>query len=587
MRCTDYILIKKEMKMKKILFTIVALSTLSLVSCENILNKEPVDQFTNDNFWTSETNVQAYANYFYNAFTGFSGDFYFNTLNDDQASSGFTEWTYKNAPATNGTWSNNYTELRRANLLIEKVPGIESMDEASKNHWLGVGRLYRALRHYQLVRLFGDIIYIDKVVDVTDEDKELYLYGDRQDRDIVMDKVLEDLNFATANISKNGSSRVTINNAVAQAIKAEICLYEGTFCKYRTADENGKAADPSRATKYLTEAKNACQMIMGNSMYKLNDNYRANYSSLDLANNKEMILYKHYVYGSLVHSTIDYTCTSTMQSGLSKAAFDSYLFTDGKPLATTSRDKNDRPRMNANGDLDLTAILAVRDPRLGQTIDPVLMYKGNGYERWNSGMETTSSTGYGIMKFDTDKLPASERTVASNSTDSPIYWLACIYLNYAEACAELGSCTQNDLDISVNLLRDRVKMPHMTVNPGHDPANNMGVSDLIWEIRRERRVELMLDINDRYWGMIRWHQLDKLDTQKYPEQVYGAYVKNDPVAGTSAGCKITADGYVDARSDDPAKVRIYDNKHYLYPIPTGQITLYKAVGKTLTQNPGW
>ena len=89
-------------------------------------------------------------------------------------------------------------------------------------------------------------------------------------------------------------------------------------------------------------------------------------------------------------------------------------------------------------------------------------------------------------------------------------------MNYAEACAELGSCTQNDLNISVNKLRARVGMPNMTVSPVADAANNMNVSNLIWEIRRERRVELMFDNDTRFWDLIRWHQLDKLDSSKNP-----------------------------------------------------------------------
>ena len=574
--------------MKKIVITTIALSALVCSGCDSLLNKQPIDQFTDGNFWSSETNVEAFANRFYDTFSGYSGDFYFPTLNDNQGVIGISDWNYKSVPATIGLWSNNYEALRRANLMIERIPGIASMSEASKNNWLGVARLYRALKHYELVRAFGDIIYVDKLLDVTDEDKNLYLYGERQDRDIVMDRVLEDLNFAVANINMNASSRTEFNAAVAQAIKSEICLYEGTFCKYRSTADGQKAADNARAQKFLTESKNASKAIMDSSMYSLNASYQGNYNSLDLAGNKEMILYKKYLYGVLGHSTIDYTCFSTMQNGMSKAAFDSYLFTDGKPLATTSLNKTDHPVME-DGHLSIKNLLAVRDPRLSAAVDPVLMYKGNAYARFDlpsaGGMETSSSTGYGVYKFDNDDIEVARRNqTSSNETDAPIFWLANIYVNYAEACAELGNCTQADLDASVNKLRDRVGMPHLTTSPAHDTANNMGVSDLIWEVRRERRVELMYDNNDRYWCLIRWHQLDKLDTSKYPEQARGAYIADEPKVGTD-DCAVTdADGYINFTS---GKSRIYESRQYLYPIPSGQIDLYQAAGKTLTQNPGW
>ena len=568
-------------------FIAIAFCATVLAGCDDFLNKEPLDKFTNQNFWTSETNVQTFANYFYNEFTGYgngggSGVFYFQTLNDNQAGNAFTDWTYVSVPSSIALWSSNYTEIRRANLLIEKVAGIESMSEAAKNNWIGAARLYRALMHYQLVRAFGDMTYVDKVLDVTEEDKAEYLYADRGDRDVTMDKVLDDLNFAVANITMNAGSRVAINATVAQAIKAEICLYEGTFSKYRTAAANGKAADATRANKYLTEAKAACQAIMTNNDYALGNDYQATYNSEDLKSNKEMILYKHYVFGSLTHSTIDYTCSSTMIHGLSKDAFDSYLFTDGNPLATTTLDKSDHPVYNAaTGDLEIASLLAVRDPRLAASIDAVVMHKNNGYTRFGKGMESTSSTGYGVAKFDNAKFDVNYRNqTSSNYSDAPIYWLAEIYLDYAEACAELGTITQTDLDNTINKLRDRVNMPHLTTSPAADPANNMNVSNLIWEIRRERRVELMFDKNDRYWSLIRWHQLDKLDTQKYPNQLLGAYAKDDP----SAAGLYNTDGYIDASF---SKNRIYNDKYYQYPVPSGVITQYEAEGYKMTQNPGW
>jgi hypothetical protein len=103
-----------------------------------------------------------------------------------------------------------------------------------------------------------------------------------------------------------------------------------------------------------------------------------------------------------------------------------------------------------------------------------------------------------------------------------VFWLSIVYLEYAEACAELGTVTQSDLDNSINKVKARVGLPPLSINVGFsDPANNMGVSDLIWEIRRERRCETMFDNNYRYWDLIRWHQLDKLDSSTYPNILLG------------------------------------------------------------------
>ena len=570
--------------LKSIILCGLGVALLSLVSCSDVLDTDPYDQFTKDNYFTSENNVQLFANYFYNTFTGYgsgSGDYYFNTLNDDQASTGITNWSYLSVPGSAAAWSTPYTEIRRANILIDAIPGVESMSDARKANWLGIGRLYRAWQHYKLVRAYGDCYWVDEVLDPDDED---ILYGPRQPRNNVMDKVLEDLNFACTNITDNAGSRTAFNKWVALAMKAEVCLYEGDYSKYVTKNND-------RANKFLTEAKNACEQIMNSGNFSLNSNYQANFNSLDLAGNKEMILYKHYILGTLAHGTIDYTCGSTQVKGMTKDAFDSYLFKDGKPLATTALNKTDHGTVVVLDDnsglgeaphIDISNVLANRDPRLSAQVDKILQFPGSGYARFG-GAQSTASTGYGVFLFDTNLIDNTNRqSTYGNWTDAPIFWYAEILLNYAEACAELGTITQNDLDKSINLLRDRVSMPHLYTGVEADPANNMGVSPIIWEVRRERRVEMMYCMNDRYFSLLRWNQLSLLDTDNNPNLCRGAYV-----AGYEAGnisyseIDVDPDGYINCSNNGAP--RKWDPKYNLFPIPDDQRNLNPQIG----QNPGW
>lgn len=565
--------------MKRINY-IIGLSLLSLsalTGCDSILDKGPLDQFTNDNFWTNANNVEGYANTFYNEFTGYgngggAGLFYFKTLSDDQAGNSFSDWAQKDNLTTNSTWKDSYVEIRRANIMLENVPKISETD-AVKNHWLGVARLMRAYEYFQLVRMFGDVPYTDKALDITDEG---VIYGPRTNRDEVMDNVLDDLNFAATNIN-DVNSKITWSRGMANAMKADICLWEGTFRKYRNASDGQPAADATGAQKFLTACKEACTAIMAKS-FSLNTSYQGNYNSVDLSKNPEMIFYKAYKQSLLTHSLIDYTCTSTQMSGMTKDAFDSYLFTDGKPLALTTRDNNLVAPM-VDGKLSLVNMLAVRDKRLSETIDHVLLYNGNSNKRFTGDMEQTSSTGYGVSKYDNGEIPLNYRNqTSSNYTHAPIFWLSVVYLNYAEACAELGNISQTDLDNSINLLKDRAGLPHLSVEVDFsDPANNHNVSNLIWEIRRERRCELMFDNWFRYWDLVRWHQLDKLDSSKYPNILLGANVKNDP----NCEADRTGDWIDGSKGHAP---RVFDKKYYLYPIPSGQIDLNPQL---LPNNPGW
>lgn len=575
-----------HMKRFKILY-IISLAFI-YVSCGDFLEKGPLDTFTNDNFWTSENNVAGYANTFYNDFLGYgnsggTGLFYFRTLSDDQAGNSFANWSFQNVPASDTNWRDGWVEIRRANILIENA-GKATMSEEAVKHWIGVGRLMRAWHYYKLVRAYGDVPWVEQSLDITNEG---VLYGARENRDQIMDKVLEDLNYATQNMYDN-SSKKTLNRNVAYAMKAEICLYEGTFRKYRKAEDGQTAPDMTGANSFLTETKTAASYLM-NKGFILNSTYQGNYNSIDLSTNNEMIFYKAYKQNVFQHSLIAYISSSTQMSGMSKDAFESYLFEDGLPLSLTEMDTSDAAIMYVGtkvvgGEvipdtvMSIKHLLDLRDNRLIQTIDTALSYVGRGFTRFNTGISMTSSTGYGVQKYDNKSLANMYRNqTVNNFTHAPIFWLSVVYLQYAEAAAELGGITQADLDNSINKLKSRAGLPPLTVAVGYsDPANNMDVSDLIWEIRRERRTELMFDNWARYWDLIRWHQLDKLDSSLNPDILLGANIVNDPY--NQVVDKVG--NYIDGTKD---RTREFDKKHYWYPIPSDQISL----NEELSQNPGW
>ena len=554
-------------------------------SCD-LLNPNPLDNFTEENFFTSETNVEMYTNYFYNEWTAYgtggSSEFgYWTTLNDNQAVTGLSGWNFIAVSASDGTWNACYQEIRRANILLNHIDEID-MPAASKNYYKGLAHLYRGWQHFCLVRKFGDCYWVDK--ELTTDDNDI-LYGPRHNRNTVMDNVLADLNFAIENMGdKNAGSRTAYNVHVANAIKSRVCLFEGSYAKYHLKDD-------ARAKTYFEAAKVASEALINNGMFALTpgaEGYRANYNSLDLAGNTEMIMYKKYVLGVLYHANQDYCCGSTQTPGLNKAAFNAYLMKDGS--LPTGEDKG---VLGTDG-LDagkpvIYHLLEARDPRLAQQIDGYLAYVGNGRVRYEGmpgqegAAENTVSTGYGILKFDEPVTLAKYRQATNgNETDAPIFWLAEILLNHAEACAELGQ--DAEAKVSLNKLRKRAGMPDYA--PVNDPANDAAlinggtaVNDLVWEVRRERRIELMFDNNDRHWSLIRWKELKRLDTNLYPDQTKGAWIDASWPIDTK-NVKLDANGYIDCQTTEP---RVFEEKHYLAPIPSGQIALNPEIG----QNPGW
>ncbi|MCI6394633.1 MAG: RagB/SusD family nutrient uptake outer membrane protein, partial [Bacteroidales bacterium] len=172
----------------KYIFGLLAVGTaMSLVSCDDFIddNRYPLDRQTvNPEFWSNDVNVQNQINYFYEDYSGYGngsggGDFYWSWLSDDQAGrTKFADWTFTSIPATSGSWTAPYTEIRRANLVIE---GVESstLNDVAKANFIAQARLHRARSFYDLVRRYGDVPLVTKALDPTDQAE---LFGARTPR---------------------------------------------------------------------------------------------------------------------------------------------------------------------------------------------------------------------------------------------------------------------------------------------------------------------------------------------------------------------------------------------------------------------
>jgi hypothetical protein len=268
--------------------------------------------------------------------------------------------------------------------------------------------------------------------------------------------------------------------------------------------------------------------------------------------------------------------------GATKSMVEDYLCSDGLPISLSPLYK---------GDAQIEDVFENRDPRLRQTIlhpeDVAYYHFGNNdtrpYPRL-SGMEggLTNETGYQIIKV-YDNGPAYA-TYNTSATPAIVLRFGEVLLNYAEAMAELGTITQDDLDISINRLRDRVGMPHLDMsNVPVDPRyTNDGVSPLIVEIRRERRVELFME-GFRYDDLRRWKQGKKLEIPSYGIRWDEAAIARYPKANVKSS-EVDGVPYVDVyKGTDWANPVFDEAKHYLWPIPLSDLAQNPAIG----QNPGW
>ncbi|UGU15699.1 RagB/SusD family nutrient uptake outer membrane protein [Sinomicrobium kalidii] len=570
------------MKTATKIFTILLMS-IGMAGCDDdFLEVPPQDQLIDESYWKSEENVRTFAYGFYtNNFVGYGSGYawgnYFSgqSLNDDFAPSNPPVFTQQ-VPTSGGGWT--FAWVRKANIFINRVQEVP-MEEEAINHWTGVGRFFRALEYFYLVKRFGDVPYYDR--ELSEDDTEA-LYKERDDRTFVMDRMLEDFRFAAENVRESVENNgQEVNRSVILAYMSRVFLFEGTWQKYH-ADNSSKAAE------YLEAAKWAAEQVMNSGKFSLG-NYREVFNSLSLSNNPEVILYREYEAGILTHALNSYN-NKEPQTGVSKDAVETYLMSDGLPIEVSPLYQGDRGIEN---------VMADRDPRIYETLVP--------YElRINGVASNYSTTGYATHKFLNESIADDPMGSSNlNPTDAPVIRYGEVLMNYAEAAAELASVggpafSQADLDKSVNVLRDRpgVALPHLEIAGGQPAVNGVVYSDprrdpdvpaMIWEIRRERRTELMME-GFRLEDLERWKKLEYTDMVQQTDINRGAWIKKSDYPESNLESLVLTDGeegYIIPASAGESQREFTDPRVYLEPIPLDQITLYGDNGAELEQNPGW
>lgn len=575
---------------------------------DEFLERQPLDRISDSSFWNTENDLMVYNHTFYNMtkddntypfLMGHDDGFdshrisylHLDGMSDNTAPRHGRHSTYqrirsgvynapsgKNSQAPGGWYGYKGFELVRAiNIGLANYDKADISDEA-KNHYKAEARLFRAMFYADKIKNFGSVQFVDKEVTLADED---ILYGARDSRDLVMGKVLEDLNFAVANI-RDHSNQNKLGRSAAQLIKSRICLLEGTWRKY-----HGLGGE----TAFLQAAADAAKTLIDSGKHSLHQGgagrtYNELHSMEGLDGNSEVIFFQRYERGTRTNHVQSYN--RSYNGGATKSMVEDYLCSDGLPITLSPL---------YQGDTNYADIFVNRDPRLRQSIlhpddQPIYSYgnhsfDANTYPRIQGmagGLQTY--TGYHIIKV--YNVASAHASYNSSVTPGLSLRYAEALLNYAEAQAELGGGTisQADLDISINKLRDRDGMVHLTNSPQMDPRYAAdGISAALVEIRRERRVELFFE-GFRYDDLRRWGQGSKLEQKDYGmrwDAATRAIV--DPDSKTTVKTGIV-DGveYLEPYKGTDFENPTFDvNKHYYWPLPLDVLSQNPA----LEQNPGW
>lgn len=602
---------------------------LILSSCLNndFMERVPLGNPTAETVFETYDNFKSYAWGLYETFPSLAygdkdtDDISFNQTRESSESTWIRGLVNVPDKKDDTAWA-QYSFIRRVNLMLDHIDS-SKMSEAEKVHWRSVGYFFRSYRYFTLLQAYGGVPWIDHVL--SDNETEL-INSTRSSREEIAKHMLEDLQYAEKNIGTD-DGRNTVNISVIQAFMSRFCLFEGTWRKYHGLND---------ADTYLKECKRASAEVL--KVYpNVTPNYDDIFCSNSLDGMEGIILYKPYSNAAgVVHAVSISGTTGTSFFNPTRDLVDSYLCFDGKTRWTSPHFINEQDMYDEFSNRDHRLWLQITPPykvdRSASTtawdnkwkytdnpkdksfVDSLQIRLGLGLTTSKERQKTLpfrqgfsggilgeaphydfflqdqpwykSAFGYNNWKFFNTYLEMG--SARNEETDMPIFRTEEVMLNYAEAMCELGEFTQDIADQTINKLRPRANVAPMKVGEidvSFDPKRDLGnpnypgdyeVSPLLWEVRRERRIELFAE-NFRFDDLRRWKKCQYMLKKKL-----GQYVrKSDFPAGTKVTIdKGASEGYLEFH---PEQTHLWPDYYYLYPIPRNEITLNSKI----EQNPGW
>ena len=538
-----------------------------------------------------------------------------------------------------------WQKLRKVNYFLNHYQEVSTTNPDNLRKWAAEAYFFKAMDYYTKLLALGEVPWLSKELSL--EDPELYAI--RTPRVELVDSIMKCIDFAVDYASDNKEPAGRINQDQALFLKAKFCLFEGTFRKYHT-----ELSLQSTASDFLQKSADAAKAIIDKNRYQLfkdaavTDSYWQLFVQKDHPNkhnNKETILARVYDGETVGTATARYwgfNNHTRYSAGSHKAVLEDYLCEDGRPIYLSGAPGNYVQNPLFKGYDGMWEELDNRDPRLTQTIcrpgEYASIFDFNaggkygksevgiiypGITQANGGgsptkMYNSTVTGYRFIKHWMPDYANWEARLKGKQT-AHVYRYGELLLIYAEAKAELGTITDADLDVTVNALRARAgfnftKYPNAKLNLGNIPNDprldaiyaeklDYSVTPIIREIRRERRVELMME-GHRYEDLVRWKagklhtvQLRGMKMTAEKAALYDGRIDEvNPVTKIkeTAAPKyqknintfVDSDGFIIPWALSPRVVDgvlPWDDRRYYLPIPLKELQLNPG----LIQNPGW
>jgi len=561
--------------MKKLInISLVILSLIFMQSCTDYLDKDPtVDtKLTYEQLFADVHYAPGFLNNAYNelpdGYTRFGGAMLAAACDEGVCSNSGSPINLFNKNAINATtnpddvWDTMYRGIRKCNIflkelgpdgIITKTNSIPESKEgvAVRNYYKGQALFLRAFYHFELLKRYGNIFYVSKVLDPFNENK---LFSSVQiTYNQAVDSIVRDCDASAVLMPSaypDDSYKGRPISWTPLALKSRILLYAASPLNNPENDKT-KWQRAANAAKVIVDSKKYTLGTLSTIFTSLYNNEiifasRA-FNRNDIETNNYPVSYQGAGY---MNPSEDLVEAFGMTAKTYKNRYVDYNAADPYSL-TNPKKREDRLKYSA----------FFNESRLKDTI--VAAFVGGKDGLFSS--PTATKSGYYMSKFIDQSLDLAK---GNTSLRAWVYMrYAEIILNYAEALNESDNAANfTAITNALDLLRNRANLRTF------DTADKTLLKDqaeMRKYIKQERRLELAFE-EHRFWDLRRWKDAET--------------VLNQPVKGM----RITKDNagsytYTVFEADS----RIFDPKMYWYPIPRREILKYQNAGKTIVQNPGW
>ena len=541
---------------KNYLYILASTVLLGFTSCVD-LDRYPLEELSDGSFWKTAKDAEMIVSDLYGGLPGamdVDGD-----INSDNAVHGI-KWAAGNVSKgiydpQDMSWSGNYANIRQANLILSKIDEIPDYNQAEKDKALGQTYFFRAFQYFDLIRTFGDVPYIDKPLELSDQEGIT-----RTPRAEVYTKLMADFDKAIELLPTTWpeSDYGRITKGAAMAMKARAALYYGDW---QVVADNAKK-------------------VMDLGLYELYDkDNTGKYEELFWEKSdgcKEFILVNQYNAPDKTSYLIGWECFPTLGWGginPTQSLVDAFEDIEGAPISKSKIYDEKNPFEKRDPRLEVN-VLHDGEVMYGVTIK-VAPLPSSGDTGVSINRDATA-TGYYQQKWlDPSIDPQSQGW--DMGKDGVVIRYAEVLLTYAEAMNELNGLSSEAFD-AVNQVRKRVGMPILQNSDASKPTYCGSQDELRQRIRNEWRVEFALEGGKRQWDIRRWG------------------IAKEVLNAPFQGLKYRLEDSDKAHPKDNGKICIlyegdniqltgskYEDHNYVYPVPQSEINL----NPNLTQNPGY